>query len=84
MNARNVASDTREFWSSPVFLMIVVTSVSICREEEVRGGDEEAKVGVSETVMGDVESRPTTLEVPVHRAPRTPQDPARVHKAHLK
>lgn len=60
-------------------------TVVVCREEEVgREGDEEAKVGISETVLGDVESRPTTLEMPVHRAPSTPQDQPRVHKAHLK
>lgn len=70
---------------SCAFLMVGVTTVFICREEEmVREGDEEAKVGVSETVLGDVESRPTTLEVPVHRAPRNPHDQPRVHKAHLK
>lgn len=64
--------------------LIADVTMVFLREEEVREDTGEAKVGVSETLMRDVENRPTTLEVPVHRAPRTPHDPARVHKAYLK
>lgn len=55
----------------------------VSREDDTRDSEVEAKVAVSER-SGDMEHRPTTLDVRVNRPSRPQPEPVRIHRKQLK